>query len=257
MAKIFITGSADGLGQMTAKQLVNQGHHVILHARNAARGEEAMQAVPGADRVLIADLSSIGETKNLAAEVNELGKLDAIIHNAGVYKGVEGKISKDGLPLLFAINTLAPYLLTCLIQMPSRLIYMSSDMHAGGDPKLRDLTGGKFGSTYSDTKLHDLMLALAVARTWPDIMSNAVHPGWVPTKMGGSGAPDDLGKGFQTQTWLAVSDDDAAKVSGRYFHHQKEIHFLPEAADIDLQEQLLKICESVSGVPFVISNDVG
>lgn len=255
MSKIFITGSTDGLGYMAAKLLTDQGHEVVLHARNEERAKAALGALP--QKVLIADLSSIEETKNLAVQINGLGHFDAIIHNAAVYKGVELQRGSEGLPLLFTVNTLAPYLLTCLIQMPTRLIYMSSDMHMGGDSSLADLTGGSLNSTYSDTKLHDLLLALAVARKWPDVYSNAVHPGWVPTKMGGSGAPDDLRKGYETQAWLAVSDDMAAKVSGKYFYHQKENSFLSEAKDVDLQEQFLALCEKISGVPFILPNEVG
>jgi NAD(P)-dependent dehydrogenase (short-subunit alcohol dehydrogenase family) len=250
MAKIFITGSADGLGQMAAKLLISQGHEVILHARNEERRRSAMAAVPDARNVLIADLSSMSETKRLAAEVNALGRFDAIIHNAAVYKGAEKELSKDGLPMLFAVNTLAPYILTCLIEIPDRVVYMSSDMHTGGDPTLSDLTNGRYNSTYSDTKLHDLLLAKAVARKWQDVYANAVHPGWVPTKMGGSNAPDNLQEGYQTQAWLAASNDVAAKVSGKYFFHQKETRYLPVADDIAVQEQLLDLCAKVSDIHF-------
>lgn len=248
MTKVFITGSADGLGQLTAKLLVDQGHQVVLHARDANRGIHALRAVPGAVQVLVGDLSSHKEIKNLASEVNALGRFDAIIHNAGVYKVPYDAIGKDGLPLLFSVNTLAPYLLTCLIEKPKRLIYLSSDMHMQGDPSLNELKSGALHSSYSDTKLHDLLLALAVARKWPDVYSNAVHPGWVPTKMGGAGAPDDLQKGFQTQAWLAVSDNEGAKVSGQYFYHQKPIPFLTKAADVSVQDDFLRLCEQISGV---------
>src|SRR4051812_47766319 len=124
MARIFITGSADGLGQLAAKSLIAQGHQVVLHARNENRAKEALNKVPGAEAALTADLGSIDETKQLATKVNTLGAFDAVIHNAGVYR----TSAKD----IFAVNTLAPYILTCLIQKPKRLIYLSSDMHAGG-----------------------------------------------------------------------------------------------------------------------------
>jgi NAD(P)-dependent dehydrogenase (short-subunit alcohol dehydrogenase family) len=101
---------------------------------------------------------------------------------------------------------------------------------------------------YSDSKLHDLILAKAVARKWPDVFSNAVEPGWVPTKMGGPGAPDSLQKGFETQVWLAVSEE--ARDSGRYFFHQKEARYLKEADNIGLQEQFLEKCEQITGVHF-------
>lgn len=242
MARIFITGSADGLGQMAAKLLISQGHQVVLHARNAERRRQAFDKVPSAENVLIADLSSIEETKKLALEVNAMGSFDAIIHNAGVYN-----VSNR---LIFSVNSIAPYILTCLIQWPKRLIYLSSGMHLQGNPKL-DITSNDLDRfSYSDSKLHDLILSMAVARKWPEVYSNAVDPGWVPTKMGGPGAPDSLEKGYQTQAWLAVSNDDETKVSGRYFYHKKEKHYLPEAADTKLQEKFLALCEQISGVHF-------
>jgi len=242
MARIFITGSADGLGQLAAKLLVAQGHQVVLHARNAERGRLAMDSIPGAEHVLIADLSSIEETKKLAAEVNALGQCDVIIHNAGVCQVAAN--------LTFAVNTLAPYILTALIHKPKRIIYLSSELHMQGNPDLVDLSYKIEHTTYSDSKMQVLMLSKAVARAWPQVFSNAVDPGWVPTKMGGAEATDNLEEGFLTQVWLAVSNDKEAKVSGRYFHHQKEAEYLAAADDIHIQEKLLVICEQLSGVPF-------
>jgi len=242
MAKIFITGSSDGLGSMAANLLINQGHEVVLHARNAERGRLALEKAPGAKKVLIADLSSIKETKQLAAEVNATGHFEAIIQNAGVYQ-VPNK-------LIFAVNTLAPYILTCLIQRPERLIYMSSGMHLQGDPGLRNLTHDTGRYDYSDSKFHVVILSMAVARKWPGVYSNAVNPGWVPTRMGGRSAPDNLEKGAETQAWLAVSNDKEAKVSGRYFFHKHENHFLKEAGDPEVQERFLDLCEVISGVSF-------
>jgi NAD(P)-dependent dehydrogenase (short-subunit alcohol dehydrogenase family) len=95
-----------------------------------------------------------------------------------------------------------------------------------------------------------MMLCMAVARHWSDVYANAVDPGWVPTKMGGHSAPDDLQKGYETQTWLAVSNDSRAKVSGRYFHHRIESRFNPQAGDVTLQERLLSLCQDLTGIPF-------
>jgi NAD(P)-dependent dehydrogenase (short-subunit alcohol dehydrogenase family) len=254
MARIFITGSADGLGQLAAKALIEQGHRVVLHARNANRANQALEKVPGAEDVLVGDLSSVHETKALAAKANASGAFDAVIHNAGVYQVPRNSVGAEGLPLLLAVNTLAPYILTCLMQKPKRLIYLSSGMHLHGNADLNNLpsdTGNKNNRiTYSDTKLHNVILAMAVTAKWPDVYANAVDPGWVPTKMGGAGAPGDLEKGFQTQVWLAVSDDAEARVSGQYFHHKRQARYLQAAKEMYVQDKLLGICEQITGIPF-------
>lgn len=242
MARIFITGSADGLGQLAAKALVAHGHEVVLHARNAERAEYALQEVPGARRALVGDLSDIEATKRLADEANALGTFDAVIHNAGVYQAPT--------QVVFIVNALAPYLLTCLIQRPKRLIYLSSDMHMQGRANLEQLARNQNHVSYSDSKLYVTMLCMAVARKWPDVYANAVDPGWVPTKMGGPGASDDLQKGYETQVWLATGDDRAAQVSGRYFYHRKERPCNPQAGDVTLQEKFLSICRAITGVAF-------
>jgi len=245
MARIFITGSAGGLGHLAAKMLVSQGHQVVLHARTVERGRMALSKIPTAEKVLIADLSSMEETKMLAEEVNALGRFDAIIHNAGVYRVPNREI--------FAVNTLAPYMLTALIHPPKRLIYLSSGMHLQGNPNPENLFPDTELVSYSDSKLHMVMLSMAVARRWPEVYSNAVNPGWVPTRMGGPGAPDDLQKGVETQVWLAVSNEANARVSGRYFFHQQEAHYLPVAADVGLQDQFLDRCEQISGIKLTES----
>jgi NAD(P)-dependent dehydrogenase (short-subunit alcohol dehydrogenase family) len=242
MARIFITGPADGLGQLAASELVKQGHQVVLHARNKQRAQEALAKVPGAETALAADLSNMEEVKQLATKVNNLGSFDAIIHNAGVYQ-VDAKT-------ILAVNSLAPYILTCLIQPPKRLIYLSSGDHLNGDPALAGLRADPPRARYSDSKLHDLILAKVVAKKWPEVYSNALDPGWVPTKMGGPGAPDDLEQGFQTQVWLAVSNDPKALVSDRYFRHQREARHQLKADDKDVQEQFLSLCEKITGIGF-------
>ena len=188
MARVFVTGSSDGLGKMAAQLLVEQGHGVVLHARNEQRANDARAAVPQAEAVLMADLSSIKQTRTLADQVNALGVFDAVIHNAGLgYRESSRNPTEDGLPSVFAVNTWGPYLLTALIQRPKRLIYVSSGLHHSGDASLDDLAWEKrkwqSQQAYSDTKLHDVLLAFAVARLWPNVLSNSLEPGWVATKM--------------------------------------------------------------------------
>jgi NAD(P)-dependent dehydrogenase (short-subunit alcohol dehydrogenase family) len=255
MARVLVTGSADGLGQMAARLIVAAKHRVVLHARNSERASEALEAVPGAETVVVGDLSSIRETRDIADQVNGLGSFDAVIHNAGVgYRERQRGATVDGLPLVFAVNTLSTYILTALINRPKRLVYLSSGMHRGGDSSLKDLLWKERpwngSSAYADSKLHDVILAFALARKWKDVLSNALEPGWVPTKMGGPGAPDDLDAGPKTQVWLATSDEPGARVSGQYFFHMKRRAAEPAAATESVQDRLLAECAKISGVPF-------
>jgi NAD(P)-dependent dehydrogenase (short-subunit alcohol dehydrogenase family) len=258
MARVFITGSSDGLGRMAAQLLIEQGHRVVLHARSEQRGKEALDAAPGAESVVIGNLASIAQTRNVAEQVNGLGSFDAVIHNAGVgYREPRRIATEDGLPHVFAVNTLAPYILTALIQKPKRLVYLSSGLHQRGDASLKDLVWERRPwqgqQAYSDTKLHDVLLAFAVARRWPGVLSNALEPGWVPTKMGGPGAPDNLDAAHRTQVWLAVSQDPAAMVTGQYFFHKQLRPPNPAARDTERQDALLDACRDLSGVDLPAS----
>lgn len=237
MARIFITGSSDGIGSLTAKRLVTQGHQVVLHARNAQRATDAQAACPGSLACLTGDLSSIEETKRLAAEANKHGPFDCVLHNAALGTG-----RPKGL---FAVNTLAPYILTCLMEKPKRLVYVSSGMHRSGNPRLDSLEG----SNYSDSKLHDIMLAKAFARRWKEVESNAVNPGWVPTKMGGYGAPGDIQASVECFSMLALGEGEAKGKTGKYFQPDSKVASCAQVADDEaLQDGLLKKLAEKSGV---------
>jgi NAD(P)-dependent dehydrogenase (short-subunit alcohol dehydrogenase family) len=252
MARVLITGSSEGLGLLAGEILVQEGHEVTLHARNDQRAADAKTSLPEAAHVLVGDVSSIAGMTSVAAQANETGRYNAVIHNVGVgYREPARRVTADGLSHVFAINVLAPYMLTALMAPPDRLVYLSSGLHRGGDPNLSDLQWEKRPwnglQAYSDSKLFDIVLAFAVARRWASVLSNALEPGWVPTKMGGPGAPDDLDQGSITQAWLAVSDDEAAKVSGEYFYHQRLRECSAAARDVDVQEGLLAACASICG----------
>ncbi len=253
MSRIFVTGSADGLGLMAALLLIRDGHEVVLHARSQRRGNEALANAPGAATVLVGDLSSIERTRQLAADANEYGRFDVVIHNAGVGYREGRSETTDGLEHVFAINVLAPYLLTALMDRPDRLVYLSSGMHQGGDPDFADLQWERRrwngAQAYSDSKLLDTALAFIVAARWPGVMANAVEPGWVATKMGGSGAPDDLTQAPSTQAWLAASSE-TANITGGYFYHQRPRSPAPLAHDDELHQLLLESCASLTGVPL-------
>jgi NAD(P)-dependent dehydrogenase (short-subunit alcohol dehydrogenase family) len=254
MSRIFISGSSTGLGLMAGEVLIQQGHQVVLHARNSARADDARRAMPRAEAIVEGDLDTIAGAKAVAARVNEHGRFDAVIHNAAVGYREGHRLTADGLPHVFAINTLSAYILTALIERPHRLVYLSSGMHHHADANLNDILWTKRrwnGSTaYAESKLHDAMLAFAVARRWPEVLSNSLEPGWVPTKMGGAGAPDDMDQAHLTQAWLAASDEPQAKVTGRYFYHLRPRAPNPQANDATLQDGLIQICAELSGVPF-------
>jgi NAD(P)-dependent dehydrogenase (short-subunit alcohol dehydrogenase family) len=253
MARVFVTGSSTGLGLMAGELLVEQGHRVVLHARNPARADDARRALPQAEAVVQGDLSSVGGARGVAEQANALGRFDAVIHNAGVFdKGARPILNADGVPHVFAVNVLAAYILTALIERPGRLVYLSSGLHRGASARLDDLTwksrAWNGSAAYAESKLFDALIAFGVARRWPDVLSNALEPGWVATRMGGANAPDDMDQGRRTQVWLAVSDAPEARVTGRYFRFQRERAPDPQTASVELQDRLLAECGRLSGV---------
>jgi NAD(P)-dependent dehydrogenase (short-subunit alcohol dehydrogenase family) len=253
MSRIFITGSSDGLGMMAAQLLVEQGHSVVLHARNAERVEATRRRLPAAEAVVTGDLASLQQMRSVEDQVNALGSFDAVIHNAAVgYREPRRIQTEDGFAHVFAINSLSPYVLTALIHPSRRLIYISSGLHKDGDPSLSDLNWTtrpwEGQQAYSDSKLHNVLLAFAMARRLPGVLSNAMTPAWVQTKMGGPGANDDLDQAHRTQAWLSISDDPASQVSGRYFYHLKAAEPLAATLEMNLQDRFVAACEQLTGV---------
>ncbi|KAF3071057.1 hypothetical protein GL218_00505 [Daldinia childiae] len=261
MARIFITGSADslGLGIRSAQALVKRGHDVYLHARNSRRAQDARIACPGAKDVFVADLASMEDIKSLAKQLNQTGPWDAIVHNAvhaGPMHGVANPKNKEGIPVLFVVNTLAPYVLTSLISPPpKRYVFVSSGMHKGGDPSLRNIQQ----CNYSDSKLHNVLLSFWFARHLTDkgVLSNSMSPGWVATRRGGSSAPDNMDAAIDTYVLLAEGSGVAEDETGKYWYQTQarssggsghETSYLKALDDKALQDQLIQILEKISGV---------
>lgn len=254
MARIFITGSTDGLGRAAAESLIADGHEVVLHARSPDRALALSDLVTRSAGVVIGDLRSAVETRSIADQVNAIGRMNAVIHNAGIYRErVRGR-TPEGHPTLLAVNTLAPYLLTALIERPDRLVYMSSSEHRSGSGPLQDIDWTKrhwdSARAYAESKLYLVALAFALARRWPNVLSNAVDPGWARSRMGGPDAPVDLATGQRTQSWLATSNDAAAMVSGWYWYQMEQHRPAREAMDLAYQDRLLSELASLTGVPL-------
>jgi NAD(P)-dependent dehydrogenase (short-subunit alcohol dehydrogenase family) len=252
MARVFITGSTDGLGRAAAQSVLDAGHQVVLHARSTDRAAAVADLASRCVGVAVGDLRSAAETRSIAEQVNAIGRMDAVIHNAGIYRERGRDATPEGHASTLAVNTLAPYMLTALIHRPDRLVYLSSGLHRGGAGSLDDLDWTKRpwdpAQAYAESKLHVVALAFALARRWPEVLSNAVDPGWARTRMGGPGAPVDLETGQRTQAWLAASNEPAALVSGRYWHDLRQQQPAREATDPAFQDRLIaKLC-TLSGV---------
>ncbi|OZC93016.1 short-chain dehydrogenase [Rhodococcus sp. 06-418-1B] len=213
MSRVLITGSTDGIGRATAVSLLDDGHEVVVHARTQQRLTAVEDLISRGASSVVGDLALPEEVEQIAEQANGIGAIDAVVHNAGIIDG----------PSLLPVNVVAPYVLTAAIQGPGRLIYLSSSMHRGGHTDLTgaDWSGSRKTVSYSDSKLFVTALMAAVARFRPESISHAVDPGWVPTKMGGTGATDDLALSHVTQSWLATTDDSRAFDSGKYWHHQR------------------------------------
>lgn len=253
MARVLVTGSTAGIGLETARQLLERGHDVVAHARTPERAAEVRAVLPGLADVVVGDLTSLTQTRHLADLARAAGTYDAVIHNAGVGGGVPTRSeTPGGLERILAVNVVAPYLLTALMERPARLVYLTSGLQSDGTVELDDLQWTRRPwdgmQAYADSKLHDVMLAFAVARLWPGTLSTAVDPGWIKTRLGGPDAWDEVDEGAATQVWLATSDDDDARVTGEYLKRHEVQTPHPLARDVALQDALLARLADLTGV---------
>ena len=262
---ILVTGSTDGIGLATATKLVSQGHHVLLHGRNPAKleaAEKSLSELAGDGRVetFVADLSRMGDVEALARAVIERhDKLDVLINNAGIFR-TSNPVTPDGLDVRFAVNTLAPYLLTQrllpLIPTSGRVVNLSSAAQAPIEPQA--LTGqvriADDFSAYAQSKLAITMwsrtMALALGDNGPAII--AVNPGsMLGSKMVKEGfgvAGGDLGIGAEILTRAALSEEFAT-ASGQYFDNDSGKFAGPHRDALDARK-----CEAIVGIIETLAN---
>jgi NAD(P)-dependent dehydrogenase (short-subunit alcohol dehydrogenase family) len=264
---ILITGSTDGIGRQTALDLAQTGAAILLHGRDPTRGERVLHAirkVTGNDRIeiFIADLASLNQVRSLAEKVHQKHKsLDVLINNAGVYETTR-KISQDGFERTFAVNHLAPFLLTHLLLdllkrgAPSRIINVSSMAHASSID-FENLQGEKhYGGydAYALSKLCNMLFTYQLARRLEGtgVTANCLHPGVISTKLlkagwGVGGSP--VAEGSKNSVYLATAPE-LDGVSGKYFMNRKQTKSSGISYDQKTQKKLWHVSERMTGIVF-------
>ena len=266
-AVMLVTGSTDGIGKETARRLAAMGASVLVHGRSRERAEQALAELregTGNENLdlVVGDLSSMREVRGIAEQVREAGRgrLDVLLNNAGVV-AEERKETEDGHELTFAVNHLAPFLLTNLLldelkgSAPSCIITVSSIAHGGtridfDDPNLE--RGYSMNRAYARSKLANLLFTYELARQLEGtgVTANALHPGVIGTKLlevGFGGGGSSVGSGAETSVYLATSPE-VEGVTGRYFRNKKEAESSPASHDQEAQRKLWELSEKMVGL---------
>ncbi len=266
---ILITGSTDGIGKETAWQLARQGAHVILHGRHPERGRQVrdeLRRATGNDRIdlFIADLGSQRQIHQLASEIlGKYNRLDVLINNAGVYMELR-QLTEDGLETTFAVNHLAPFLLTRLLldalktAAPSRIITVSSMTHQSiRQVDWNNLQGEKRYDgyyAYALSKLGNLFFTYELAErlNGTGVTANTLHPGAVDTKLlraGFGGGGISTAEGAETPVYLATSPE-VEQVTGKYFVRKRPTASSPLTYDREVRDKFWRVSEKLLKEPM-------
>ncbi len=264
---VLITGSTDGIGKQTAKTLAEQGAHVLAHGRNAANVQAVIKEIqfeyPQTKLAgFAADFSSLQAVRSLAEEIKaKEPTLQILINNAGTYSQ-DFQVSQDGFEITFAVNHLAPFLLTLLLlptlkrNSPARIITVASTAHNVRDLDISKINAPEFYKAwhaYKISKFANIMATYKLAEQLKGsgVTVNCLHPGAVDTKMLRSAFPTTQGisvvEGVKSSIYLA-SSDEIAGISGAYFEDCKQIQSAPLTYDKELQKVLWKQCEEWVGL---------
>ena len=254
MATICITGSSDGIGLATARVLLRSGHRVLVHARTADRGRPvldqlASEQLDGDAALVTGDLASRVEVHELADQITAHGPLDVLVHNAGVWvRGDTPPTTDDGLDTTFAVNVLAPHLLTHLLadRVQDRLLWLGSGMAGSGRPDPAALGRPQEASrAYADSKACDVALAIAWGRRLPALASAAVDPGWVRTKLASAGAPGHVSSSADSLAYCCTEADLAA---APYWKGRGPVPVPRRLRDEQLQDGIAAACDRLAGI---------
>ncbi len=251
MATICVTGSSDGIGLATARVLLERGHRVLVHARTEERGRPVVDrlsaAGPAGDVDLVTgDLARLADVRALADQLRQLGPLDVLVHNAGVWvRGDTPRTTVDGFETTFAVNVLAPHLLTGLLGevVTGRLLWLGSGMAGSGRPDPTRLGRSQDAKkAYADSKACDVALAAAWGRRLPHLASAAVDPGWVATKLASAGAPGHVDTSADSLAYCCLEADLARSP---YWKGRGPIRVPKHVAEPAFQDELAAACDGL------------
>jgi NAD(P)-dependent dehydrogenase (short-subunit alcohol dehydrogenase family) len=275
---VLVTGGSGGIGRATALGLAAMGAHLAITGRDRGRTQDAareIRAAGGQVDVFVADLSSLSQVRRLAGEVlQHLSRIDVLVNNAGGYWNTR-HVTADGLERTFAINHLAPFLLTNLLldrltdSAPARVVTVSSNVQAIGRIDFEDLQGERSYSgarAYNQSKLANVLFTYELARKLQAtlVTANALHPGVVRTSFGAEdpGSVQRLftpfmrpfmkapGRGAATSIHL-VSAPDLEQVSGRYFASSKPRRSSRRSYDQAAAARLWQVSADLAGLAAV------